>query len=83
MDTTAITPEELETEETPEESSIELNANDRCDSCGSQAYVQVFFSSGYLLFCNHHFEENRSQVEEKATLIHNESHRLIQNRSVE
>ena len=81
MDTTATTLDELE--ETPKDSGIELDATDRCDQCGAQAFVQVFFSSGYLLFCNHHFESHKAEVEEKATLIHNESHRLIQNRSVE
>ena len=32
-----------------------LTANDRCDSCGAQAYVQVTGMSGDLLFCGHHY----------------------------
>jgi hypothetical protein len=32
-----------------------LNANNRCDSCGAQAYVQVFGVTGDLLFCAHHY----------------------------
>lgn len=32
-----------------------LNANDRCDSCGAQAYVKVSGVSGELTFCSHHY----------------------------
>jgi hypothetical protein len=32
-----------------------LNANDRCDSCGAQAYVEVSGVTGSLLFCAHHY----------------------------
>lgn len=32
-----------------------LNANDRCDQCPSQAYVSVTGISGELMFCGHHF----------------------------
>ena len=32
-----------------------LNASDRCDRCGAQAYVRVTMASGFeLLFCAHH-----------------------------
>ncbi len=36
--------------------SRELNALDRCDRCGAQAYVRVVLESsgGELLFCGHH-----------------------------
>jgi hypothetical protein len=33
----------------------QLNASDRCDSCGAQAYVWVNGVSGDLLFCAHHY----------------------------
>lgn len=33
-----------------------LNALDRCDSCGSQAYVQVKGIQGDLMFCSHHYD---------------------------
>jgi hypothetical protein len=33
-----------------------LNASDRCDSCGSQAYVQALGTAGDLLFCAHHYQ---------------------------
>ena len=32
-----------------------LTANDRCDLCGSQAYVEVKGITGELLFCSHHY----------------------------
>lgn len=34
-----------------------LNANDRCDSCGSQAYVQILGATGELMFCAHHYNK--------------------------
>lgn len=32
-----------------------LTESDRCDSCGSQAYVWVNGVTGDLLFCGHHY----------------------------
>ena len=32
-----------------------LTGSDRCDSCGSQAYVWVNGVTGDLLFCGHHY----------------------------
>lgn len=34
-----------------------LTANDRCDSCGAQAYVKIAGSTGELLFCAHHYNK--------------------------
>ena len=34
-----------------------LSANDRCDSCGAQAYVHVSGVTGDLLFCAHHYNK--------------------------
>jgi hypothetical protein len=65
MDTTSITPM------TP------LTANDRCDSCGAQAYVQVFLEKGDLLFCAHHFNKNENKLVATSSLIYNESHKLL------
>ena len=33
-----------------------LTASDRCDSCGSRAYVQTLGVTGDLLFCAHHYD---------------------------
>jgi hypothetical protein len=34
-----------------------LNVHDRCDSCGSQAYVKVTGFTGELTFCAHHYNK--------------------------
>ena len=34
-----------------------LNANDRCDRCGAQAFVKIEGVSGSLLFCSHHYNK--------------------------
>jgi hypothetical protein len=54
-----------------------LTTNDRCDSCGAQAYVQTFFSSGYLMFCAHHYKEHQNKLETITTHVHDESHKLV------
>lgn len=43
------------TEETVKEWT--LTANDRCDSCGAQAYVKVTGVTGSLMFCSHHYNK--------------------------
>lgn len=45
-----------------------LNANDRCDSCGSQAYVRVAGMSGELTFCSHHYSKIMSNESAKAAM---------------
>lgn len=40
-----------------EEKQWTLSALDRCDACGSQAYVQALGTTGDLLFCVHHYED--------------------------
>ena len=34
-----------------------LTTSDRCDRCGSQAYVKILGSTGELLFCAHHYNK--------------------------
>jgi hypothetical protein len=45
-----------------------LTAKDRCDACGSQAYVHVFGSTGDLMFCAHHFNKISNNPESKMSL---------------
>jgi hypothetical protein len=45
-----------------------LNAFDRCDSCGSQAYVKVTGMSGELTFCGHHYSKIISSDSSKKSL---------------
>jgi len=42
-----------------------LNASDRCDRCGAQAYVRVTMASGFeLLFCAHHSKEHADKLKQ-------------------
>lgn len=54
-----------------------LNATDRCDRCGAQAYVRVELAGGSeLLFCAHHARAHEAKLREVAIAIHDESGRL-------
>jgi len=53
-----------------------LNATDRCDSCGSQAYVWVNGVNGDLLFCGHHFAKSEEKLRAYAFEIIDERHKL-------
>jgi hypothetical protein len=53
-----------------------LSANDRCDSCGAQAYVRVTIPSGALLFCGHHATKHKDQLIAQALTWHDETFRL-------
>lgn len=51
-----------------EEKQSTLNVIDRCDSCGSQAYVLVRGVSGELMFCAHDYNKIMSSEVGKAKL---------------
>ncbi|MGH3423488.1 MAG: DUF7455 domain-containing protein [Nocardioidaceae bacterium] len=54
-----------------------LNAADRCDRCGAQAYVRAELTNGgELLFCAHHAREHEDKLREIAVTIHDETTRL-------
>ncbi|GAA2068479.1 hypothetical protein GCM10009821_00310 [Aeromicrobium halocynthiae] len=54
-----------------------LNATDRCDRCGAQAYVRVELDGGAeLLFCAHHAREHEDKLRAVAVAIHDETGRL-------
>lgn len=63
-----------------------LTALDRCDACGSAAYIQVTGVTGDLLFCAHHYgniERNAdafAKMQSFAFDIIDERERLIENR---
>lgn len=49
---------------------VSLDASQRCDRCGAQARVQVFFDNGFdLLFCSHHRTEYNKKLEQVALTI--------------
>lgn len=60
------------------ESEFSLTANDRCDSCGAQAYIRVQLDSGELLFCAHHGKKYQEKLSGIAQSWHDESSRLLQ-----
>ena len=60
------------------ESEFSLTANDRCDSCGAQAYIRVQLDSGELLFCAHHGKKYQEKLSSIAQSWHDESSRLLQ-----
>jgi len=53
-----------------------LKMTDRCDQCSAQAYVQVMFDTGELLFCGHHWTEHELIAKGRASRIIDERHRL-------
>ena len=49
-------------DETQEPEPYLLDARDRCDSCGAQAYVRVYLESGTLDFCSHHYNKFENKL---------------------
>jgi len=60
------------------DSSHQLTASDRCDSCGAQAYIRVAIGSSELLFCAHHGRKYQEKLATIASDWHDESDRLLQ-----
>lgn len=56
-----------------------LNAIDRCDRCGAQAYVRAtLLNGGELLFCGHHAKEYAEGLKPVVSAIQDETSKLIQ-----
>lgn len=56
-----------------------LNAADRCDRCGAQAYIKaVLPGGGELLFCGHHGRQFAPTLEAQGADVLDETVRLIQ-----
>lgn len=54
-----------------------LNAADRCDRCGAQAYVRVKMTGGAeLFFCGHHSRLHQEKLRQVALEFHDETSRL-------
>ena len=59
--------------------SVPLNALDRCDRCGAQAYVRaVLLNGGELLFCAHHGKEYAEKLKTVSAKIVDESQKLVE-----
>lgn len=55
-----------------------LNAVDRCDRCGAQAYVRATLrNGGELLFCGHHAKEYAAGLKPLVAKIQDETAKLI------
>ena len=56
-----------------------LNAVDRCDRCGAQAYVRaVLLSGGELMFCGHHAKEYAAGLKPIVAHIQDETEKLME-----
>lgn len=58
-----------------------LNASDRCDQCGAQAYVRIEFAPRpnrrmELFLCGHHYHRGEVKIRQTATAIQDETWRL-------
>ena len=63
--------------------SVPLNALDRCDRCGAQAYVRaVLLNGGELMFCAHHGKEYAEKLKVVAAKIIDESEKLVETSSI-
>ena len=61
--------------------STPLNALDRCDRCGAQAYVRaVLATGGELMFCAHHGKEYAEKLATVAVKIDDQSSKLANDR---
>ena len=59
--------------------SVPLNALDRCDRCGAQAYVRaVLLNGSELMFCAHHGKEYAEKLKVVAAKIIDESEKLVE-----
>lgn len=60
--------------------SRELNALDRCDRCGAQAYVRAVLEStgGELLFCAHHARAVEENLRPLTSQWHDETNSLLE-----
>ena len=63
--------------ETVVEAPRSLNAEDRCDRCGAQAYLAAEVGGMELLFCAHHAKENREKLSEVGTITIDETSKLV------
>jgi hypothetical protein len=56
--------------------NYELKMSDRCDSCGSQAFVLAKGISGALMFCRHHYLKNKDHIDSWAYEVLDESEKI-------
>jgi hypothetical protein len=60
-----------------------LTLQERCDSCGAQAFVAVTFPTGSeLLFCGHHYRKHEAALASQGVSVHDERDRINDKPSV-
>ena len=58
--------------------AVPMNALQRCDRCGAQAYVRVvLYTRQDLLFCGHHYRQHAPALAKVAAGIQDETQRLV------
>lgn len=56
-----------------------LGVQDRCDRCGSRAYVRATLATGtQLLFCGHHGNAHRPALLVAGAALHDQTGELLQ-----
>lgn len=62
----------------------DLTGHDRCDGCGSQAYVRVMlYTLQELTFCAHHYRKSESGLKDQTLRVRDETGRLaVKNKGV-
>ena len=55
-----------------------LTAQDRCDSCGAQAYIAAEVNGSELPFCAHHGRKYEDKLRSVSTAWHDETARLLE-----
>lgn len=58
-------------------SDYEITKQDLCDACPAQAYVYARLESGELLFCLHHWATHKTNIEQVALYVLDQSERLL------
>jgi hypothetical protein len=54
----------------------QLRVADRCDACGSQAFVSAHFWPGRLLFCGHHYARHKDALRRVALMVDDQRWRI-------
>jgi hypothetical protein len=70
----------LQSETTNPVDYLELSEFHNCDQCSAQAYVQVFYDTGFLLFCAHHFNKSQEAIQKSARYINDRRDLLVTNK---
>jgi len=60
--------------------TLRLDATDRCDRCGAQAYVATAHAAALLLWCAHHYTAHEEALQEFLAI--DERGRLAEDRLV-